>query len=92
MRTMNLVNLGQLKAEDFEAGAPGGVFLKHEGMRRYFGAFEEWMISAREGAATFRETLQEEVRRFAAAIRARTPFRPFRLAGEAECVTLSATT
>jgi CRISPR-associated protein Cas1 len=89
---MNLINLSRIKPEDFEAGSSGGCFLKHEGMRRYFAVFEEWMLEERTGKRAFRDSLHQEVQRFVAAIRSRTKFKPFRTQKEEECVTSSATT
>src|SRR5260370_41732698 len=71
-------------ADDFNrAGEAGGLFLKPQAMKRFFGEYERWMLErpAREGTGAspgFRDHLKADVEALAGALRAGKEFEPVR--------------
>lgn len=64
--------------EDFERkDGQAGVYLSHRALKQYFASYERWML-AKIGTLNFRMALQEEVRRFARAVREDADYAPFR--------------
>jgi CRISPR-associated protein Cas1 len=100
---LTLVNKSMLDADDFHAPGPGpGVILKPAAFKRYFAEYEKWMLArpASEPATPprprYRDLLKDEVERFAASIRDKTAFVPFRFderaaGGALACSTSSVT-
>jgi CRISPR-associated protein Cas1 len=77
-----LLNLGVLKADDFTETAEGGVLLGHEGMRRYFPAFEKELATplAVDGEElTYRQLFRRQAERLARALTEGETYRSFRL-------------
>ena len=97
-----MVNKGMFEADDFQpAGDREGVFLAPKAMRRFFAEYERRMLAhdGHEGEQEkpmpcFRDLLKHEVEKFAASLRDKEPWTPFRfdrLAQEAACDTSSVT-
>ena len=80
---MTEVNRGVFQAEDFQARDDHhGVVLTPVALRKFFEAYERWMLAGvgKQGEAkvTFRDCLQEEVRRFARFMMEGGEWQPFR--------------
>lgn len=60
--TLRLLNLGQVKPEDFEGGLQG-LRLRPEALRRYFELYEERLRAPSEGAESpsWRERMRHQV-------------------------------
>ncbi len=91
-----LVNQGAVDATDFVAGgeAGHGVYLSPKALKRYFEAYEKWILSRADGSTGFRVAMREEVEKLSAALRTGGEFAPWvwRPEKEAACSTSSVTT
>ena len=75
---MMLVNKRMIEAPDFAAGPAGhGVFLGPKAMNRFFGEYERWMLTKKEGRTSYRECLRAEVENLCASLRQGTVFQPW---------------
>ena len=79
---LTIVNRGQLQEDDFEQrDNHGGLFLKPDAMRKFFEAYERWMLTPvlHEGEKQyhFRDLLRREVANFAAMLRGGTKWSPY---------------
>lgn len=85
------VNQGAVDATDFVAGgeAGHGVFLSPKALKRYFEAYEKWMLSRADGSTGFRAAMGAEVEKLSAALRTGGAFEPWiwRRETEAACNT-----
>jgi len=69
------VNRLVFQSADFELGdGHGGLFLKPAALRRFFEAFEKWML---EGKVSYRRRLREDVENFASFLRNGGEWKPF---------------
>ena len=86
---LTIVNRGQMRGDDFERRDDhGGLFLKPEAMRRFFEAYERWMLTPvmREGEKQihFRDLLRKEVANFAAMLKSGSKWQPYGFGGDRE--------
>jgi CRISP-associated protein Cas1 len=81
-----LLNLGVLSEGDFVSSPQGGVYLGREGMKRFFGAWEEELESpvsledgeGGPGEASFRRLFRRQAERLGRAVRGEAPYEGFR--------------
>jgi hypothetical protein len=82
--------MGILGERDFHRDPSENLaLLAPDAAKRFFAEYETWMLQARPGGRTFRQSLRAEVERLAAAIDDGAPWTPFRLemAQETKCDT-----
>jgi CRISPR-associated protein Cas1 len=80
--SLNLLNLGILKSDDFTTTAEGGVLLGREGIRRYLPAYEKELatpLSIDGEALTFRQLFRRQAERLQRALTSGEPYKSFRL-------------
>jgi len=78
--TLNLVNKGILKADDFYKNPKGGVYLKRESLKRYFSEYEKFLNREfqRSGeTVTFRKAFRLQAQNMAKVISEDKPYIPF---------------
>ncbi len=92
---LRLVNLKTIGEDDFTHASNGACYLSGLALKRFFAAWEQWMLKPRDDKAGFRQILHREVERFGAGLRSNTPFVPWQAADAAlegeECSTSSVT-
>lgn len=76
--TLYLANRNMLRTEDFEA-RDGGVYLKKEGLKRYFVEYEKWMNAKDRSGRSFRDTFKAQAQQMAKAITGGAEYTPYRL-------------
>ena len=77
-----LVSTGVLKPGDFVGTPEGGVQLEHEGMKRYFAAYEKWLNAPQSLAGeqlSFRQLFRRQAERLQHVFIDNQPYEPFRL-------------
>lgn len=86
--TLNLLNLGMFKVDDFKKNPRGhAVYLRSEALKRYFREYENFMTRGgfpthEEGnAENYRCCLRQQAEQLAAALRTQTSFTPFTVKG-----------
>ena len=78
--TLYLANRNMLRADDFEQ-RDGGVYLKREGLKRYFAEYEKWMTGKDRSGRSFRDVFKAQANAMARAITEGVPYQPYRLDG-----------
>lgn len=76
--TLYLANRNMLRADNFEA-REGGVYLKKEGLKRYFVEYEKWMSTKNRSNRSFRDIFKVQTQKMAKAISEGTDYIPYRL-------------
>jgi CRISPR-associated protein Cas1 len=61
---------------DFEA-RDGGIYLKKDGMKTFFTAYEEWMNRERKTGGSFRDLMREQAQSLSKAIRSGQVYAPY---------------
>ncbi|ODS30204.1 MAG: CRISPR-associated Cas1 family protein [Candidatus Scalindua rubra] len=82
--TLRLVNKKILKEDNFYLNPQGGMYLKREGMKRYFVEYEDWMnreftLLENGERTTFRRCFRLQAEKLAACIREEKEYTPFLL-------------
>jgi CRISPR-associated protein Cas1 len=81
--TLNLLNLGMFKIDDFKDNPQGGgVYLKREALQRYFIEYEKFLncdfvIPSLGRALTYRACFRQQAENLAATLNDGIPFQPF---------------
>lgn len=76
--TLYLTNRNMLRADDFEA-RDGGVYLKQEGLKRFFAEYEKWMNAKNRAGRSFRDISKAQAQQMAKAITEGEEYIPYRL-------------
>jgi CRISPR-associated protein Cas1 len=78
--TLTLANRNMLRADDFET-REGGVYLKRDGLKRYFAEYEKWMTVRDRSGRSFRDVFKAQASAMARAITEGATYQPYRLDG-----------
>ena len=76
--TLYLTNRNMLRAEDFET-RDGGIFLKRDGLKRYFAEYEKWMTSKDRSGRTFRDVFKLQAQAMSRAVGEGVEYIPYKL-------------
>lgn len=76
--TLYLANRNMLRVDDFE-GRDGGVYLKKEGLKRYFAEYEKWINAKDQPRKSFRDIFKAQAGSMARAITEGVEYTPYKL-------------
>jgi CRISPR-associated protein Cas1 len=78
--TLYLANRNMLRADDFET-RDGGVYLKRDGLKRYFAEYEKWMTAKGRSGRSFRDVFKTQANAISRTIAEGAEYIPYQLDG-----------